>query len=129
MANRYPPLKPGDIVGHIEAIEPMSAKPKWRVPLKDVQIWSAILATGGGLLFNGKHTGEFFAMDAETGETLWEFKTSSGVNAMPVTWTRNGKQYVAVLSGLGGLYGSTTARQTLPNMPLGGSIWVFALRD
>ena len=107
----------------------MTAKPKWRVPLKDVQIWSAMLATGGGLLFNGKHSGEFFAMDAETGETLWEFKTSSGVNAMPVTWTRNGKQYVAVLSGLGGLYGSTTARQTLPNMPLGGSIWVFALPD
>jgi alcohol dehydrogenase (cytochrome c) len=129
MANRYPALKPGDVVGHIEAIDPMTAKPKWRVPLKDVQIWSAMLATGSGLLFNGKHTGEFFAMDAETGETLWQFKTSSGVNAMPVTWTRNGKQYVAVLSGLGGLYGSTTARQTLPNVPLGGSIWVFALPD
>ncbi len=129
MENRYPTLKPGDVVGHIEAIDPMSAKPKWRVPLKDIQIWSAMLATGGGLLFNGRHTGEFFAMDAETGETLWEFKTSSGVNAMPVTWTRNGKQYVAVLSGLGGLYGSTTARQTLPNVPLGGSIWVFALPD
>ena len=41
----------------------------------------------------------------------------------------HGVRNVAVLSGLGGLYGSTTARQTLPNMPLGGSIWVFALPD
>jgi alcohol dehydrogenase (cytochrome c) len=70
IANRYPTLKPGDVVGHIEAIDPMTAKPKWRVPLKDVQIWSAMLATGSGLLFNGKHSGEFFAMDAETNAQL-----------------------------------------------------------
>ena len=126
MQNRYPDLKPGDVVGHIEAIDPLTAKAKWRVPLPDYQIWSAMLATGGGLLFTGKSTGEFFAMDAETGRTLWEFRTSSGINAMPITWTLNGRQYVTVLSGLGGLYG-TSGRARLAHVPLGGSVWTFAL--
>ena len=126
--NTYPEVKPGDVVGHIEAIDPLTAKAKWRVPLKDYQNWSALLATGGGLLFNGRSTGEFFAMDADTGATLWEFRTSSGVNAMPITWTHKGKQYVTVLSGLGGLYG-TSGRQRLSFVPLGGSVWTFALPD
>jgi alcohol dehydrogenase (cytochrome c) len=47
---------------------------------------------------------------------------------MPVTWTHKGKQYVTVLSGLGGLYGYTS-RQRLPQVPLGGSVWTFALFD
>ena len=128
MENKYPPIQPGDVVGHIEAIDPLTAIPKWRVPLHDYQVASALLATGGGLLFNGRHTGEFFAMDADTGATLWEFRTSSGVNSMPITWTHKGKQYVTVLSGLGGLYGNTS-RQRLPNVPLGGSVWTFALFD
>ena len=126
MQNRYPEVKPGETVGHIEAIDPLTAKTKWRVPLPDYQIWSAMLATGGGLLFTGKSTGEFFAMDADTGRTLWEFQTSSGINAMPITWTLNGRQYVTVLSGLGGLYG-TTGRARLAHVPLGGSVWTFAL--
>jgi alcohol dehydrogenase (cytochrome c) len=128
MTNKYPEVKKGEVVGHVEAIDPMTAKPRWRVPLQDYQNWSALLATGGGLLFNGKSTGEFYAMDADTGQTLWEFRTSSGVNAMPITWTHKGKQYVTVLSGLGGLYG-TTGRARLSFVPLGGSVWTFALPD
>ena len=126
--NSYPPVKPGDVVGHIEAIDPLTAKPKWRIPVKDFQIASAMLATGGGLLFSGKHTGEFFALDADNGQTLWEFRTSSGINAMPITWTHKGKQYVTVLSGLGGLYG-TRSREALKDVPVGGSVWTFALFD
>jgi alcohol dehydrogenase (cytochrome c) len=126
MENTLQPMKPGDVVGHIEAIHPLTAQTKWRIPLHDFQIWSAILATGGGLLFNGKHTGEFFAMDAETGKTLWEYKTSSGVNSMPITWTHQGRQYVTVLSGLGGLYASRNP-DLQKGVPLGGSVWTFAL--
>jgi alcohol dehydrogenase (cytochrome c) len=126
MENTLQPVKKGDVVGHIEAIDPLTAQAKWRVPVQDYQIWSAILATGGGLLFNGKHTGEFFAMDAETGQTLWEYKTSSGVNSMPITWTHKSRQYVTVLSGLGGLYASRHA-DLQKSVPLGGSVWTFAL--
>jgi alcohol dehydrogenase (cytochrome c) len=120
------PIKPDTLAGHIEAIDPMTGQPKWRVPLHGQMIASAMLATGGGLLFTGKHTGEFIAVDADTGTILWEFRTASGINAQPVTWTRNGKQYVTVLSGMGG---SASGRRGLPDLPLGGSVWTFALFD
>jgi len=118
--------EPGEPVGHIEAIDPLTAKPKWRVPLDDFQIWSAMLSTGGGLLFTGKETGEFIALDADTGKQVWQFQTGSGINAMPVTYTVNGQQYVTVLSGVGGLYWNV-ARERLKNVPQGGSVWTFAL--
>ena len=68
------------------------------------------------------------ALDADTGEQLWEYRTSSGINAMPITWSHKGKQYVTVLSGLGGLYG-TRSREALKQVPVGGSVWTFALPD
>ena len=77
----------GQPIGHIEAIDPLTGEKKWRTPLHDYQIWSAMLSTGGGLLFTGKETGEFIAVDADTGKIVWEFQTGSGINAMPVTYT------------------------------------------
>ena len=116
----------GEPIGHVDAIDPLTGQQKWRVPLTDFQNWSAMLATGSGLLFTGRETGEFVALDADTGKTLWQFQTSSGINAQPVTFTQNGRQYVTVLSGVGGLYWNI-ARQALKNVPQGGSVWTFAL--
>jgi alcohol dehydrogenase (cytochrome c) len=121
------PPKPGEPVGHIDAIDPLTGKQKWRVPLTDFQIWSAMLATGGGLLFTGKETGEFIALDAETGKQLWQFQTGSGINAMPVTYTHNGRQYVTVLSGIGGLYWNAQRERLKDIVPQGGSVWTFAI--
>ena len=123
------PLKPGEATGHIEAIDPLTAKAKWRVPLTDFQIWSAMLATGSGLLFTGKETGEFIALDADDGKQLWQFQTGSGINSMPVTYTHNGKQYVTVLSGIGGLYWNAQRERLKDKVPMGGSVWTFALID
>ena len=120
------PQVAGEPIGHVDAIDPLSGEPRWRAPLMDHPHWSAIMATGGGLLFTGKETGEFIAIDAETGKTVWQFQTGSGINAQPITFTHNGKQYVTVLSGIGGLYWNA-ARQTLNNVPQGGSVWTFAL--
>src|SRR3954447_7265270 len=113
-------------IGHIEAIDPLTAEKKWRVPLADFQIWSAMLASGE-LLFTGKETGEFIALDAATGKQLWQFQTGSGVNAMPVTYTHKGKQYVTVLSGIGGLYWNTNREALKDKVAPGGSVWTFAL--
>ena len=113
-------------IGHIDAIDPLTGEKKWRVPLTDLQIWSATLSTGGGLLFTGKETGEFIALDADTGTQLWQFQTGSGINAQPVTYTHGGRQYVTVLSGIGGLYWNIN-REALKNVPQGGSVWTFAL--
>jgi alcohol dehydrogenase (cytochrome c) len=121
------PKEAGDPTGHIDAIDPLTGEQKWRVPLMDFQIWSAMLATGSGLLFTGKETGEFVALDADNGKALWHFQTGSGINAMPITYTHNGQQYVTVLSGLGGLYWNQQRARLKDIVPLGGSVWTFAL--
>src|SRR5215468_5661328 len=69
-------------IGHIDAIEPLTGKQRWRVPLMDFQIWSAMRATGGGVVCSGKETGEFIARDAENGKQLWQFQTNSEINTM-----------------------------------------------
>jgi alcohol dehydrogenase (cytochrome c) len=117
---------PVEPIGHVDALDPLTGQQKWRVPLTDFQNWSAMLATGSGLLFTGRETGEFVALDADDGKTLWKFQTSSGINAQPITYTHNGRQYVTVLSGVGGLYWNI-AREQLKNVPPGGSVWTFAL--
>ena len=117
----------GQPVGHMEAINPLTGEKKWRTPLHDYQIWSAMLSTGGGLLFTGKETGEFIAVDADTGKIVWEFQTGSGINAMPVTFTQQGRQYVTVLSGIGGLYWNIWREQLKDKVAQGGSVWTFAL--
>ena len=116
----------GEPIGHVNAIDPLTGKARWRVPLYDMQNWSAMLATGSGLLFTGRENGEFIALDADDGKTLWQFQTGSGINAMPVTYTHRGRQYVTVLSGVGGLYWNL-AKDKLKNVVPGGSVWTFAL--
>jgi len=54
---------------------------------------------GGWTRVLGKLTGEFIAIDEDTGKIVWQFQTSSGINAQPITYTHNGRQYVTVLSG------------------------------
>lgn len=123
------PNRPKDLpIAHVDAIEPLTGKTRWRAPIMDIPHYSAVLATGGGLLFTGKETGEFVAIDAETGRTLWQFQTSSGINAQPITYTHKGRQYVSVQVGLGGVNVVRMGPQ-LANVPRGGSVWTFALVD
>jgi alcohol dehydrogenase (cytochrome c) len=123
---RIPPVKPGEVVGHFLAIDPVTGKRQWEIPLTDLPTSAGMLATGGGLVFTGKLTGEFIALDQQTGKTLWQFKTGSSINATAITYTHKGQQYVTVASGLGGILAN---RYVADKMPTGGSIWTFALRD
>jgi alcohol dehydrogenase (cytochrome c) len=115
-------------MGHVDAIDPMTGKQKWRVPISDIPNYAAILATAGGLLFTGTQTGAFIALDIDTGKTLWQFQTGSGINAQPITFTHKGRQYVAIQSGLGGV-NQARMREQLANVPRGGSVSAFALMD
>ena len=126
--NKRAPHPAGEPVAHVEAIDPMSAVPKWRVPIFDIPNYSAMLASAGGLLFTGKQTGEFLALDIDTGKTLWQFQTGSGLNAQPITFTHKGRQYVVVQSGIGGVNQARMAAE-LKNVPRGGSVWAFALME
>src|SRR5260370_7960028 len=73
--SRQPETKPGDVLGHFAAINPLTGEKKWEVPLTDLPSSAGMLATGGGLVFTGKLTGEFIALDENTGATLLQFKT------------------------------------------------------
>jgi alcohol dehydrogenase (cytochrome c) len=121
---RTPSFKPGETVGYFTAMNPLTGEKKWQVPLIDLPGSAGTLATDGGLIFTGRLTGEFLALDDETGKTLWSFKTGSSVNATAITYTYKGKQYVSVASGLGG---SLARRWAADKVPTGGSMWTFAL--
>ncbi|MGR8948817.1 MAG: PQQ-dependent dehydrogenase, methanol/ethanol family [Gammaproteobacteria bacterium] len=118
--------KKGTVHGHMEAIDPLTGKAKWSVPVQDRYHLSSMLATAAGLLFTGTHTREFIALDADTGDQLWEFRLSSGVNASPITWAYRNKQYVTVLSGLGGAAAGLVGNVG-GGVPRGGAVWTFAL--
>jgi alcohol dehydrogenase (cytochrome c) len=126
LENLPAPREPGSPIAHVDAIEPLTAKHKWRTPIMDIPNYSAMLATAGGLLFTGRETGEFIAIDIDTGKTVWQFQTGSGVNAQPITYTVQGRQYVAIQSGLGGV-NVVRMGDALKNVPRGGSVWAFAL--
>src|SRR5262245_16708424 len=98
---RFPESKPGDVLGHFAAINPLTGDKKGEVPL-GLPRYAGMLGAGGGLVFTGKLTGEFLALDEATGKTLWQFKTGSSVNSTAITYTHKGRQYVTVASGLGG---------------------------
>ena len=121
---RVPQVKPGDVLGSFIAINPVTGEKKWETPLPDLPSAAGMLATDGGLVFTGKLTGEFLALDADTGKTLWQFKVSSSVNSTAITYTHKGRQYVSVESGLGG---AVAPRYAASKVPAGGSLWTFAL--
>ena len=114
--------------GSLNAIEPLTGKSKWAIPFKSPN-WSGTLVTASNLVFSGTMTGEFISVDADDGKILWRFQTSSGIISPPVTWEQNGKQMIAVMSGIGGVY--TPARD--PNIRnacrSGGSLWAFKLME
>ena len=121
---RIPDRKPGEVVGHFIAVNPLTGEKKWDMPLTDLPSSAGMLATAGGLVFTGKLTGEFLALDAATGKPLWQFQTGSSVNATAITYTLGGRQYVSIASGRGGTLANRYAAEAVP---AGGSVWTFAL--
>ena len=63
-----------------------------------------LLATKGGLVFTAEPDGKVLALDSDTLKELWSFNTNTGINAPPITFSVDGKQYVAILAGLGGAW-------------------------
>jgi alcohol dehydrogenase (cytochrome c) len=120
------PIPPaGQPWGYHLAFNPLTGETKWKVPVTNTVLSAGMLATDGGLLFTGRVNGEFVALDEATGQELWKFKTGSGINSPPITYTHNGRQYVTVLSGIGGVLNRTM--KVADRVPTGGSVWTFAL--
>lgn len=92
--------------GRLIAWDPVAKKPRWVV--EHAGPWNGgILATAGGLVFQGTVTGDFAAYDAATGKKLWSQNVKSGVAAPPVTYEVDGEQYVTVATGWGSVFALT----------------------
>ncbi|WBL66107.1 methanol/ethanol family PQQ-dependent dehydrogenase [Thauera sp. WB-2] len=117
-----------DYIGAMRAVDPVNGKIVWEVK-NNAPLWGGVLTTGGNLVFYGTPEGYLKAVNAKTGEEVWQFQTGSGVIAPPVTWDDNGEQYVAVVSGWGGavpLWGGDVAKR-VNFLEQGGMVWVFKL--
>ena len=98
---------PGGYQGELIAWDPVHARPVWSVRDEKLPVYSGVLATGGDLVFYGTMDGWFHALDARTGAELWKFHTGSGIVGNPMTYVGpDGKQYVAIYSGVGGWMGA-----------------------
>ncbi|HEV2706707.1 MAG TPA: methanol/ethanol family PQQ-dependent dehydrogenase [Pyrinomonadaceae bacterium] len=100
---------PGGHRGEFTAWDPAAGRAVWKLTEK-FPVWSGAVVTAGDVVFYGTMEGYFKALDARTGELLWQFKTGSGIIGQPVVYRGpDGKQYVAVLSGVGGWAGAVVA--------------------
>ncbi len=84
--------------GSIVAVDPSTGETKWRTETVSTPT-SGLLATAGGLVFAGDREGYFMALDASSGKVLWKFQTGGVVIAPPISYSMDGKQYVAVAAG------------------------------
>jgi PQQ-dependent dehydrogenase (methanol/ethanol family) len=138
------PAPGGTNLGNFIAWNASTGKIVWSNP-EPFSVWSGALATAGDVVFYGTLEGYLKAVDANTGQELYRFKTPSGIIGNVNTWMHNGKQYVGVLSGVGGWagiglaagltedtagLGAVGAYKALSNYTqLGGVLTVFTLPD
>jgi lanthanide-dependent methanol dehydrogenase len=137
----YPP-KGDNNLGNFIAWDAGTGKIVWSDP-EPFSAWGGALATAGGVVFYGTLEGYLKAVDEKTGKELYRYKTPSGIIGNVMTYTHGGKQYIAVLSGVGGWagigmaagltkdtdgLGAVGAYKSLANYTqLGGVLTVFAL--
>jgi alcohol dehydrogenase (cytochrome c) len=100
---------PGGNRGVVSAWDPVQAKTVWSVK-EMFPVWCGTVVTAGDVVFYGTMDGWFKALDAHTGNLLWQFKVGSGIIGQPVVYKGpDGKEYVAVFSGVGGWAGAVVS--------------------
>jgi len=115
----YPAPNSHGGMGNFIAWDARTGKIAWSLP-EQFSVWSGALATAGDVVFYGTLEGYLKAVDSKTGKELYKFKTPSGIIGNVMTYTHKGKQYVAVLSGVGGWAGiGLAAGLTDPTAGLG----------
>ena len=120
-----------DYVGEFVAFDPATGKRAWtyRSPTGAAMTASA-LATAGGIVFGGTADREFFALNSETGERLWQTRLNGDVSGAPTAFEVDGVEFVAITAG--GRTGPTTSFGPLTNVTLSegsGVVWVFTAAD
>ena len=111
------------------AWDPIRHRAVWEIK-EDLPLWSPALATAGGIVFYGTMDGWFKAVDARNGKQLWQFKAGSGIIAQPISYKGpDGRQYIAVICGVGGWSGAIVSGQMDPRDPTGALGFANAMKD
>ncbi len=97
-ANSGPPAGDAPETQGIAAFDPETMKVVWKFEVTEASLTAGVLATGGGVVFASSHDGNFIALDAKTGKSLWHFAAGADVAGSPISYSVGGKQYVAVSS-------------------------------
>ena len=117
---------------HISAFDPLTGKKQWTFLTKYVN-QSSLLATAGDLIFGGDLDGDAFALDARTGKKLWSFNTGARIDSPPISFSVNGRQFVAIAVGGGAVIDGQVATlwpETKDRLPqAAATLFVFALPE
>ena len=120
---------PGGHRGELSAWDILQGKEVWTINER-FPVWGGTLVTAGDLVFYGNMEGWFKAVHAVSGEVLWQFKTASGIIGQPTTYRGpDGKQYVAILSGVGGWAGAIVSGDLDPRDGTAAKGFVNAMGD
>jgi PQQ-dependent dehydrogenase (methanol/ethanol family) len=120
---------PGGNRGVFTAWDPVRRKKAWEIK-EDLPLWSGALATGGDVVFYGTMDGWFKAVDARNSKLLWQTKLDSGIISQPISYRGpDGRQYVAVMSGVGGWAGAIVSAPLDARDPSSALGFVNAVRD
>jgi PQQ-dependent dehydrogenase (methanol/ethanol family) len=120
---------PGGNRGGFMAWDPIARRPAWSVK-ENFPVMGGALVTGGGLVFYGTMDGVFKALDATTGEERWRFAVPSGIVGQPISYRGpDGKQYVAIMSGVGGWAGAVVSGRLDPRDQTAALGFAHAVRD
>jgi lanthanide-dependent methanol dehydrogenase len=120
---------PGGNGGEFTAWDPVNGKAVWSIRDR-FPVWSGAVTTAGDVVFFGTMDGWFKAVDDRSGQELWQFKTGSGIIGQPVSYKGpDGKQYIAVLSGVGGWAGAVVAGGLDTRDPTGALGFTNVMKD
>jgi alcohol dehydrogenase (cytochrome c) len=114
------------LYGALKAIDPVTGETRVNLRL-DYPAYSGVLATSGNLVFLGQPDGTFAAYDGKTLKELWSFNAGTGINAPPISYAVNGKQYIAVLAGSRQSPFVMQDAPELKNTSTASMLYVFAL--
>jgi len=125
-------------LGQIQAWDVNTGELVWTEHYPESMNWGSVMTTAGGVIFLGGTNDRYFrAYEAATGKLLWQIRTNSGIISPPSSYSIDGKQYIAVVSGWGVdarvqnnlIADQLNWRADIADVPKGGEIWVFALDD
>lgn len=120
---------PGGNRGEFMAWDPVKQKKAWAIK-ENFPVWSGAMVTGGDVVFYGTMDRWFKAVDAKDGKVLWQIRTPSGIIGQPISYQgSDGRQYIAILSGVGGWPGAVANAEIDPRVRNGALGFTGAMQD